>query len=56
MWLLMKIPMREAGIARAIEGEFANTGVQLRNFYMDTKNHPAEAEKQAAALKAKSID
>ncbi|MEN9849014.1 MAG: hypothetical protein RL368_1754 [Pseudomonadota bacterium] len=42
-----------AGIARAIEDEFANTGVQLRHFYMDTKNHPAEAEKQAAALKAK---
>lgn len=44
-----------AGIARAIEGEFANTGVQLRHFYMDTKNHPAEAEKQAAALKAKAL-
>jgi len=44
-----------AGIARAIEDEFANTGVQLRHFYMDTKNHPAEAEKQAAALKAKAM-
>ena len=38
-----------AGIQQAIDEEFANTGVQLRYFYMDTKNHPAEAEKQAAA-------
>lgn len=44
-----------AGIQQAIDEEFANTGVQLRYFYMDTKNHPAEAEKQAAALKAKAV-
>lgn len=44
-----------AGITRAIDEEFANTGVQLRHFYMDTKNHPAESEKQAAALKAKAL-
>jgi ABC-type uncharacterized transport system substrate-binding protein len=44
-----------AGITQAIDETFANTGVQLRHVYMDTKNHPAEAEKQAAALKAKAM-
>ncbi|WP_353570198.1 ABC transporter substrate binding protein [Candidatus Albibeggiatoa sp. nov. BB20] len=41
-------------ISQGVQDVFAGTGVELQIFYMDTKRHRLEHEKQAAGLKAKA--
>ncbi|WP_353573036.1 ABC transporter substrate-binding protein, partial [Candidatus Albibeggiatoa sp. nov. BB20] len=41
-------------ITLSVQNTFAETGIELQVFHMDTKRHQLEAEKQAAALKAKA--
>ncbi len=41
------------GVLQGVKDGLNKSGVTLETFYMDAKNHPEEADKQAAALQAK---